>query len=95
MNDSYVEYDDATLREHLRAFLESRFGFPPIADDTGFVVDLGMDSMSFVVMILVVEKEFEVQFPDTGIFEQSETFRSFSQKLVSLIHEQHADRDDS
>lgn len=74
-------------RERLRLLVEQISGTSPVYDESQFSADLGMDSMRFMVLLLAVEKEFDIEIPDRGLFTAGSTFQSFADFIMPLVEE--------
>ena len=85
---SFAKYDKAlvdSVREPLRDIFSKILYLPKfkIADSGHWINDLGGDSMSYVELLQMVEKEFEVKIPEE-LYGQLANINDFTEEIIKL-----------
>ncbi len=60
---------------------------PNIRPDMDLILDIGLDSIGYVILIETAEKEFSVKFSSQDIFTDVTTVEALSLKIWNLMND--------
>jgi acyl carrier protein len=75
------------IREKLIMIIERGSDIPDIRPDMDLILDIGLDSIGYYILIETVEKEFSVKFSGQNIFTDVTTIEALSCKIRNLMND--------
>ena len=75
------------IREKLILIIERGSDIPNISPNMDLILDLGLDSIGYYILIENVEKEFSVKFSGQDIFTDVTTIEALSYKIRNLMND--------
>ena len=75
------------IKEKLIMIIERGSGMPNIRPDMDLILDIGLDSIGYVILIETAEKEFSVKFSSQDIFTDVTTVEALSLKIWNLMND--------
>ena len=75
------------IKEKLIMIIERGSGMPNIRPDMDLILDIGLDSIGYFILIETAEKEFSVKFSSQDIFTDVTTVEALSLKIWNLMND--------
>lgn len=75
------------IREKLILIIKRGSGIPDIKPNMDLILDIGLDSIGYFILIDTVEKEFLVKFSSQDIFTDAMTVEALSLKIRDLMND--------
>lgn len=83
--------DDRTREfviERLQNIFQTEYQCADLKMDTNLIDAFQLTSMKFVIIMLRIEQEFNIRFPDEGFFTYASSFGQLVDEVEHLIREQ-------